>query len=163
MTKFQSLIAAVAAILAGPVFAHDGVHIEEAYARASGMSGAVFFVVDNHQIEDDRLIAATSEIAQKTELHTHKENADGVMQMIHVEEGFVIPAMEKFALQRGGAHVMLMGLKQDLTDGDVFKLTLTFERAGQMTVDVKVDNARKEDAGHNGHMHKNHGSASPTP
>ncbi len=166
MTPFKTLLAAAAAFVALPAFAHDGVHVEDVYARSNGGiggSGAVFLVVDNHQIEDDRLIGVTTDVAEKAELHTHKESADGVMQMMAVPEGFVIPANDSHALARGGDHIMLMGLKRELKDGDKFPLTLTFERAGEVTVEAVVDNARKEgEAGGDSMEHMNH-DAAPAP
>lgn len=150
MTRFQTLMAAAtAAFLSFPAFAHDGVRITEAYARSMGgvgASGAIFFLMENHAMEDDRLIGAASDVAQKVELHTHKAGDDGVMQMMHVPEGFPIAAMESHALERGGDHVMLMGLTRDLKDGDVITLTLTFERTGDQVIEVPVDNARKPGA-----------------
>jgi copper(I)-binding protein len=150
MTRFQTLVAAAtAALLSFPAFAHDGVRITDAYARSMGgigASGAIFFLMENHAMEDDRLIGAASDVAQKVELHTHKAGADGVMQMMHVPEGFPIAAMESHALERGGDHVMLMGLTRDLKDGDIISLTLTFERSGDQVIEVPVDNARKPGA-----------------
>ena len=150
MISFRSLLAAAAATLAlaTAAHAHDGVHVNDAYGRTNGgigKTGAVFFVIENHQLEDDRLIGAASDVAQKVELHTHKQSADGVMQMVAVPEGFPVPAEGEHALARGGDHVMLMGLTRDLKDGDTFTLTLTFERAGVVEVEVPVDNARKDD------------------
>jgi copper(I)-binding protein len=43
---------------------------------------------------------------------------------------------------RGGDHIMLMGLTRAFKDGDMIHLTLTFEHAGVVDVDVPVDNAR---------------------
>lgn len=151
----RSFLAALAAslCLTLPAAAHDGVHIADAYARASAASGAVFLVIENHQTVDDRLIAASTDVAARTELHTHKEDTNGVMQMLEVTEGFVVPAGGSHALQRGGDHVMLMGLKAPLDTGDVVTLTLTFERAGVVVVEVPVDNDRKPD--HAGHMDHN--------
>ena len=93
-------------------------------------------------------------MAQKVELHTHVESADGVMQMIQIEGGIALPAGEMHELARGGDHVMLLGLTQVLKDGDTFPLTLTFEQAGEVTVEAVVDNARKPGEGmmdHSGH------------
>jgi len=79
---------------------------------------------------------------------------DGVMKMMHVEEGFAVAAGETHMLQRGGDHVMLMGLNQELKQGDTITLTLSFEKAGDMVVEVPVDLARKPAAG--GMKHSNH-------
>ena len=130
---------------------------QDAYARAAGgigKSGAVFLMLENPGAADDRLIDARSDVAKRVELHTHKDMGDGVMKMMHVEEGFAIPAGGAHALARGGDHVMLMGLTRDLADGDSFSLTLVFEKAGEIVIDVPVDNDRKpEDSGM---MHKGH-------
>jgi copper(I)-binding protein len=148
MTRFQTLLAAAtAAFFALPALAHDGVHIENQYARSMGgigASGAIFMEITNHADVDDRLIDAASDVAQKVELHTHKEDANGVMQMLHVPEGFPIAALQGHDLKRGGDHVMLMGLTRELKDGDMVHLTLTFEHAGVVEIDVPVDNARKD-------------------
>jgi len=146
---FRPVLAAIVAATIGfslPAAAHDGVHVNDAYARISPLSGAVFLVVVNHALEDDRLIAARTDAAENAELHTHTEDANGVMQMRAVPEGFVIPGLGEHALARGGDHVMLTGLTRPLVQGDRLTLILTFERAGEVTVDVPVDNDRKPDA-----------------
>lgn len=153
MSFKSTLIAAAAALtLATSAFAGDTMMVKDPYARSStakSTSGAAFMMLMNQGTEDDRLVGASSDAAKKVELHTHIENADGVMQMVHVEEGFVIPAGGGHALARGGDHVMLMGLKQALEQDDVISITLTFEKAGEMTIEVPVDLTRKPGA----HMH----------
>lgn len=155
MNRFQILVAAAATLFALPVLAESAVQIDNPYARTMGgigTSGAVFLEITNHAEADDRLLDAKSDVAEKVELHTHKDAGNGVMQMVHVPEGFVIPAMGTHALQRGGDHVMLMGLKQELKDGDIVTVTLVFEKAGEVVVEAPVDNARKADGmGHGGH------------
>ncbi|HMO07444.1 MAG TPA: copper chaperone PCu(A)C [Paracoccaceae bacterium] len=161
----RTLLAALAAMLAVPALAHDGIHIENPYARvgASG-SGAAFFDIVNHSAEPDRLISAASEAAERVELHTHVEDAQGVMRMIEVKDGIPVGGHETSALARGGNHVMLLGLRQPLKDGDVLLLTLTFERGEVITVEVPVDNARRpDDAGQHGHHgHGHHGNGTPS-
>ncbi len=163
MTIKTFLVATAATLcLTLPAAAHDGVHINDAYARASAASGAVFFVIENHQTDDDRLIAASAEaVAEKVELHTHSQDANGVMQMKPVPEGFVVPGNGEHALARGGDHVMMMGLKAPLNTGDTISLTLTFERAGVVTVEVPVDNDRKP-AATGGMDHSGHTTPAPT-
>lgn len=143
MTLKSTLVAATAAvILAVPAFAADTIAVHDAYARSStptSPSGAAFMVIENTGDADDRLVSAASDVAARVELHTHKENADGVMQMMEVEEGFVIPAGGKHMLQRGGDHVMFMGLKAPLEQGATVPVTLTFEKAGEVSIEVPVD------------------------
>jgi periplasmic copper chaperone A len=137
-----------------PAFAdHEGLHINSPYARVStesAKSGAIFFEIENHG-DADRLIAAASDVSEKAELHTHKEDANGVMQMMQIEGGIEVPAHGGHALARGGDHVMLLGLTRSLKQGDMVTLTLTFENAGDVVVQVPVDNERKAEAGHAGH------------
>ncbi len=159
---FTLRLAASAAMLtlALPAFAGDMIKVMDPYARAASpnaKSGAAFMMLMNHGDTDDRLIAATSDVAKKVELHTHIEKADGVMQMRHDPDGFEIPAGGGHALQRGGDHVMFMGLNKSLNDGDTVSVTLTFEKAGDITVEIPVDLSRKPK--HGGHSMK-HGTKS---
>ena len=160
MNVIRKFCAAAAATLAlsMPLFAHGPeIAAHDAYARAGGIgkSGAVFLMIDNTGHEDDRLIAARSDVAARVELHTHKDMGDGVMKMMEVEEGFAVPAGGSHALARGGDHVMLMGLTQELKDGDPVTVTLVFEKAGEVVIEAAVDNARKGEGammGQSGHM-----------
>lgn len=140
MKRMFTLLAA-AAVLAVPALA-DTIVVEQPYARSSGpsaVSGAAFMVLVNIGTEDERVIAARSDVAERVELHTHLEDANGVMRMVEVEDGFVVPAGASHALQRGGDHVMLMGLRRPLEQGDTFPLTLVFESGTEVTLDVPVD------------------------
>ncbi|OIQ25814.1 MAG: copper-binding protein [Alphaproteobacteria bacterium MedPE-SWcel] len=126
--------------------------VQDAYARASNkMAGAAFMEILNHTGVDDRLIEARSDVAKRVQLHTHKEDANGVMKMMHVEAGFAIPAGETHLLQRGGDHVMFMGLTRELKDGDMVNVTLVFDKAGEITVQIPVDIDRQPEAAHGGH------------
>jgi hypothetical protein len=160
MFRFASLATALL-LAAAPVAAHDGVHVENAYALTSGpgaMSGAVFFEIVNHSTTSgDRLIAVASDVAERVELHTHLIDANGVARMIEVEDGFAVAPGETHMLMRGGDHVMLMGLTRPLADGDTFELRLVFEREGEMVIEVPVDLNRAPAAGHGGHGHGAHG------
>jgi copper(I)-binding protein len=75
------------------------------------------------------------------ELHTHIMDGD-VMRMVEVEEGFAVPPVKPIMLERGGMHVMFLGLNRALEQGDEVEVTLTFEDAGDMTVMIPVDNER---------------------
>ncbi|WP_406720259.1 copper chaperone PCu(A)C [Thioclava litoralis] len=135
------LLAATATLAFGlPAFA-DGILIHDAYMRVSSpvaKSGAAFMTIENQSDTADQLVAAHSDIADRTELHTHKEAADGMMQMLAVPEGFAIPAQGTHALARGGDHIMFMGLKAPLKEGDHVQVVLDFKNADPVTVDMKV-------------------------
>jgi copper(I)-binding protein len=152
--SFAALAACLA--LSAPLAAEEhppGMHVHDVYARIApaGNSGAVFFMLHNNTDTDDRLVGARTGIAQKNELHTHLESADGVMQMKEIEGGVALPAGAMHEFARGGDHVMLMGLTAKPADGERFPLTLVFEQAGEVTVEAVVDNARTPEAG--GHDH----------
>jgi copper(I)-binding protein len=150
----KSLIAGALALgLAAPAFAE--IEIADAYARSASpmaKSGAAFIVIRNTDDTADRLIGAASDAAAKTELHTHISGDNGVMRMVHVEEGFELPAGGMIEMKRGAEHVMLMGLTDPMEEGETVTITLTFEKAGDMVVEVPVDLERQDHGG------MNHGS-----
>ena len=148
--------ACAAVVLALPAFADSKIMIEDAYARAAGknaMAGAAFMQIMNMGDEEDRLISAQSDIARLVELHTHIENDEGVMQMVQVKEGFTVPAGGSHMLQRGGDHVMFMGLNGTMEHGATVQVTLVFEKAGEVVVDIPVDLERKGGGMGHGHGH----------
>jgi periplasmic copper chaperone A len=163
MSAIRTLAAVTAACLSLATFTTaataqdhpEAMHVHDAYARLSPMSGAVFFMIHNNGATDDRLIGARTDVAQKAEVHTHSEDANGVMTMGEIEGGVALPAGEMHAFERGADHIMLMGLTDGLKDGDVIPLTLIFESGAEMLVQVPVDNARKADDAmmqdHSGH------------
>lgn len=143
MTLTRLAAAIAATLLAAPVLAAD-ISIEEAYARASNpKAGAAFMMIRNNGDTDDRLISVASDAAARVELHTHKDMGDGVMKMMHVEEGFAIPGGGMHALARGGDHIMFMGLTEPFEQGEMVTVTLTFEQAGEMVVEIPVDLERQ--------------------
>ncbi|MDT8326299.1 MAG: copper chaperone PCu(A)C [Roseovarius sp.] len=155
MSLKSTLLAALAVTALGlPALAQD-IDVMDAYARSASptaKTGAAFMLINNNGDADDRLIEARSPMGKLVQLHTHIQNAEGVMKMTHVEEGFVVPAGDTLVLQRGGNHVMFMGLEKGFEMGDTVPLTLVFEKSGEITLDVPVDPARKPKEGH-GKMH----------
>jgi copper(I)-binding protein len=159
MSFRTALLAGACALL--PAIASAQVAVEDPYARAASpaaRSGAAFMLIANEGATDDRLVSAASDVAERVELHTHVMDGD-VMRMIHVEEGFAVPAGETIALERGGMHVMFLGLTRPLAQGDTVEVTLSFERAGDVTVAIPVDNERMPgDMGHGAMQGDGHGA-----
>jgi periplasmic copper chaperone A len=146
MSFRTNLVAALSVITLTSVAWAGDITIQDPYARSSTQSsatGAAFMVLVNQSDQNDRLISAQTDIAERVELHTHIEDANGIMQMREVEGGFDVPAGGMHALERGGDHVMFLGLKQPLKDGNLIPLTLSFEKAGDIVVEVPVDLTRK--------------------
>lgn len=110
------------------------------WARASAKmarAGAAYVTLENTGDTADKLVSASAPVADKAELHTHIKDGD-VMKMREVASIEVGPHA-KVALKPGGLHVMLIGLKKPLEKGSHFPLTLNFEKAGKMTVEVTVE------------------------
>ena len=144
------------ALAALPSLAAAQMQVTDPYGRAASpmsASGAAFMAVTNPTDTDDRILAATSDIAERVELHTHIQTSDGVMQMVHLEDGIPLPAGETGLLERGGLHVMLRGIRQPLKQGDTFTLTLEFETAEPVTVTVPIDLQRMPGQGGMQHGH----------
>ena len=113
----------------------------------SAPNAAAFFTLHNQGETADRLLAASSPQAQKVELHEHVHQ-DGLMKMQQVQ-GVDVPAGGEVKFVPMGYHVMLFGVKQQLKDGERFPLTLRFEKAGEVQVEVAV----QKDAPAAGHAH----------
>jgi copper(I)-binding protein/uncharacterized protein YcnI len=125
--------------------------VEQPFARATPAKvGGVFLMLKNGGGTADKLVKAASPVAESVELHTHIKDGDA-MRMRAVEN-IPVPANGQTALEPGGYHIMLIGLKQALKEGGSFPLTLTFEKAGSVTVAVPVQKAGAPAAG--GHEHK---------
>ncbi|WP_170572770.1 copper chaperone PCu(A)C [Ruegeria atlantica] len=155
MSLKSKLFATMAAVtLATTAFAQDTIAVDDAYARSSGKTakaGAAFMMIQNAGESDDRLIGAKSDVAARVELHTHEIDDVGVAKMVHVEEGITIPAGETHMLKRGGDHVMFMGLTAPFEHGATVPVTLIFEHAGEVEIEVPVDLERQDKGGHGTH------------
>ncbi|MFT0869349.1 copper chaperone PCu(A)C [Pseudomonas sp. CAM1A] len=100
---------------------------------------AAYFVVHNNGKADDRLLSVKSPITDDAQLHEHVMSAAGAMKMQHVPS-VLVPAGKDVVFAPSAYHVMIMQPKDRslLTDGKRFPLTLHFEKAGDVTVDVAV-------------------------
>lgn len=124
--------------------AHDytvgSITVLHPWARATpgpAKAGAGYLGLKNNGTTADRLVKAESTLSKKTELHTHiMEN--GVMKMTHMEEGIEVPAGQEVMFEPGGLHVMFMGLKAPFKEGEMLSVTLYFEKAGKVDVELAV-------------------------
>ena len=130
--------------------------VSDSYARSTGplaKAGAAYMKIMNHSKKDDRLISVYSDIAKKTELHTHLKSDNGVMKMMRIDKGIEIGTMKEHALVRGGENIMFMGLKEPFENGKIIPVTLLFEKAGEVNIEVVVDQKRKEKKHSQSHTH----------
>ena len=84
----------------------------------------------------DRLVGASSPAAARVELHVTEKNGD-VMRMREVK-AYDIPARGGFELSPGGAHLMLVDIKAPFKEGAKIPVTLRFEKAGEVRVELQV-------------------------
>ena len=100
------------------------------------MTGA-YFVYTNELSVTDTLLSANSSQAMMTQIHESYTTEDGLAGMREIKEITVAPN-EQLILQKGGLHVMLMNLKQDITTTDFVDVELTFSQAGKVQLSLPV-------------------------
>jgi copper(I)-binding protein len=149
-------------LLASPVavLAHDGVdhtvatigdiEVSGAFTRATlpnAPVGAGYLTITNKGAADDRLVSATSTVAGTTRIHEMKMEGD-VMKMNELPDGVVIPAGGSVTLEPGGLHIMFMQLNQAFAEGSTIPVTLTFEKAGSVEVELAVGAINADEPAH---------------
>ena len=138
MRRILLALAALTLIGCGGEHSHPSNGIEISNARINpplpGQTTGVAFMELMNYGDEDRLLAITSPVSGRIELHTHL-NEDGVMKMRRVD-GVALPHDEAVALKPGSFHVMLFETTAAL--GDEVVLTLDFETADDLTVVTPV-------------------------
>jgi copper(I)-binding protein len=141
-TRRRALLAGAALLVAPRAQAQQAgtLAITQPWTRAAGANanGAGFLRIRNAGAAD-RLVAARSPAARTVELHTHIRDGD-VMRMRPVA-AIDLPAGQEVTLQPSGLHLMLIGLVAPLRQGGKVPVTLIFERAGEVTVELVVEGA----------------------
>jgi len=117
---------------------NENVQIEKIWARPTleGNNSAVYFIIQNNQSTNEKMLSAESTIAEFSEIHL-SSNVDGVMKMME-QENVEIEAGKQLEFKPMSYHIMLINLKQDLNVGDQFNLILYFENAGAKEIEVEV-------------------------
>ncbi|MGZ5186558.1 MAG: copper chaperone PCu(A)C [Caldimonas sp.] len=133
------------------------IRIDHPYARpslaGSANGGAYLASLENTGDKPDRLVRASTPVAASVQLHTMGMDAQGVMRMREVEAIALAPK-GSIAMRPGqGFHLMLMGLREPLKEGAKFPMSLTFERAGKVDVEVVVETPRAASAPAAPHTH----------
>ncbi|TRZ60847.1 copper chaperone PCu(A)C [Pseudomonas alloputida] len=153
----RGLAALVLMGLALPALAQTTV--SDAWVRASvphQQSTGAFMVLTASS--DSKLVGVASPVAKTVQVHEMTMNGD-VMGMREVK-AVELPAGKAVILDPNGLHVMLMGLNNQVKEGDKVPLTLTIEDAkgAKETLDVQAQvRALNADAGGgHDHMHMNH-------
>jgi copper(I)-binding protein len=142
-----------------------GITVAHPWARATpggATVGAAYVEIKAKDGEPDVLVAASSPVAGRVEIHTHSMDG-GVMKMRRLDK-LPIAGGTSAVLKPSGDHIMLFDLKEPLKEGDLLPITLVFEKAGEVKIEATIEppgakgphglDHQPGDDGHSGHdMH----------
>ncbi len=134
-------------LLVALLLAATPVKVEDPWTRATppgAKVGAGYMKITSAAA--DRLVGASSPAAARVEMHVTEKKGD-VLRMREVK-AYDIPAGGSFELSPGGAHLMLVDIKTPFKEGAKIPLTLRFEKAGEVKVELQV-----RALGASGHSH----------
>lgn len=139
--KTRLWLALALLISAGTTWAHHvsgKLEVHDAWVRETlpGKEVTAAFLTFANDADADALVAVSCDVASSAEMHRMRE-ADGMMKMEQVPR-IEIPSHAEVKLAPGGLHLMLFGIKEPLVAGAKVKLTLTFEKAPKMELEVPV-------------------------
>jgi copper(I)-binding protein len=123
------------------------IRVTRAWSRAtvgSGGNGVVYLTIENTSGQVERIAAVSTPVAVRASVH-ETVRRDGMMQMLPTPNLEIAPA-SRLELKPGGLHVMLMGLRAPIVQGSRFPLTIRFERAGVVEVEVVAGSVGALDA-----------------
>lgn len=136
---------------------HKKLFISAAWTRATVKTAKVgggYITIKNYGDEPDRLLSGVAGFAERVQIHEMKL-VDDIMRMRLLPDGVEIPAGGEVVLKPGGEHVMFMGLKRPLVEGEEIRASLVFEKAGEVPVVFKVNGLAAKTAGNTAHGQSN--------
>jgi copper(I)-binding protein len=146
------LLGAISTQLLAAENAADSVFVMDPYVRAvppGQPNSAAFMKLQNSSANDHAIVSAESPASEIVELHTHIEEG-GMMKMRQIEK-IDIPAQGETVLKPGGLHVMLIGLNDELEEGDDVSLTLVFADGSRKQIQAPVRKIAMQMHKHQGH------------
>ena len=140
MTIRTLALAAAAVLVASAAQAHSHKHkkleIVHPWCIETGDTAnpvAVFMTIKNASARPDKLLRASTSIAGKTELRGGGDDKPAA--------SVIVGTRSAVDLKRGGPHIQLSNVTKPLSPYDSFMMTLVFERAGKVEVEVMVEEA----------------------
>lgn len=121
-------------------FTAGAITIERPWSRATPSGAKVaagYLTIKNTGDGPDRLLSLIADIAGHTSIH-QMSMSDGMMQMRELTDGLAIPAQGSVTLEPQSYHLMFEDLKRPLKPGETFSGTLTFDKAGPVSVTFDV-------------------------
>jgi len=132
------LAASVAAV---PAAAEGAIDVSRAWTPAVGQArvdAPIYMTVTNHGDAPDSLVRVRcpADLADATEKHA-SDRGEGGTAMREVKS-LAVPAGGTVTLAPDGSHLMLLNVREPLREGQTFKCSLVFQRAGTIPVEVRV-------------------------
>jgi copper(I)-binding protein len=122
-------------------------------ATAEGATvGAGYMKITNNGKVADLLTGGTIDGADKVEVHEMKMDGDK-MTMRQLPDGIEIKPGQTVELKPGSYHLMFLGLKKSISEGSNVKGSLTFQKAGSVDVEYKVEAIGATDSSDSMHDH----------
>lgn len=159
---YQATLAFALSVGSFAAFAGDykqgDLSIEKPWARMTIKSrpAAGYMKIHNMGDQADKVVSASSPMAERIELHTMTMN-EGVMRMRKIDH-IEVPAKSAVELKSGGLHLMIFGLKHDMKPGATLPISVTFEKAGKIDMAFKLHGATGKAMDHGDHS--KHGAES---
>lgn len=152
LTAAAIAMAALAAHM--PQATAAGIEVHQPWTRATApgaRTGAGYMLLRNSGATADRLIGGSTPAAARVEIHEVVTVAEGALRMQPLANGLLVPAGGDVTLKPGGYHVMLINPTAPFVAGTTVPLTLTFEKAGEVAVQLRVEAATFGGAPQHGH------------
>lgn len=141
-SSFVLLLILVAVTACEPKAANLSAQAAWARPGMAGGNSAAYMILQNPLDTADTLLSANSAAANSVEIHMTSMDANGTM-MMRPAGPVDLPAQSSVELKPGGLHIMLIGLKDDLVIGDTITVTLQFENADPLTLEIPIQEAAK--------------------
>ena len=159
-TYMMKLFCILLLIIAPPAvtaheFAQKNITVDHPWSKPTpplSEYGVAYFNVSNSGQADDILleIKIPDEIAKSASIHDVIHDGE-MMRMREVTNGKKIPAGGTIKFQPGGSHIMLEGLPKPLKLEDKFTIELVFTNAGNVPVEIWVEDAPQQSDKHHNH------------
>jgi copper(I)-binding protein len=148
----KKLVLAFTLLICALAQASSPLTVDQGFVRGlpPGQSNtAAFMVISNTSNNAITLVGASTSVAASAAFHGHSEE-NGVMKMRHIPE-LVIDAGQKIELKPGGLHLMLMGLKAPLKDGNQVTINIEQKNGQSLEISLPVHSVLNEPEHHHHH------------
>lgn len=138
-------------VMAGGMMVTDA-RVRSVNVQHNHTTGA-FMVIANHTGKNDILLSAKTPMADRTEIHK-TTITNGMAKMENQAGGIPIGSGKKLVLKHGSYHVMMMGVKSNITVGQSVPITLVFKNAGAVKINATGFKINHQKHHHKSHQHK---------